>query len=163
MSKPSALQRVYQALERLPEAARVRSFTLVFGRAVKYFHTSGLVFESISPERSVVRVKNRRRVQNHIGSVHAVAMALIAESASGALVALNLPADAVPVIKRLEVDYTKRAQGDMRAEASLTQHQIAQMRQQPRGEVDVKLRITDASGQEPVVARMLWAWTPKRR
>lgn len=163
MSKPSALQRAYRTLDRLPEGLKNRGFTLLFGRAVKFFGTAGLRFQYISPRRSVVVIRNRRKVQNHIGGVHAVAMALIGESATGALVGLNLGADSVPVIKRMEVDYVRRASGDLRAEATLSAEQIEQMRGQPKGEVEVALTITDATGEVPVQARMLWAWTPRRR
>ena len=89
-------------------------------------------------------------------------MAMIAESATGALVGLNLPNSVVPVIKHMGIDYTKRAKGDMRAEAKLTDEQINAMQTTPKGEVNVAVTITDSEGKEPIQAQMIWAWTPKR-
>lgn len=158
----SMLQKVYDQLDKLPTPLKTRGFSLVFGRAVKYFKTSGLRFEWIEPNHSIVVIKNRPSVQNHIGSVHAVAMIMIAETATGSLVGLNVPANSIPVIKRMEVDYRKRAVGDMKAEAMLTQEQMDAMRTEERGEVDVAVTVTDAEGKEPIFVRAIWAWTPKR-
>lgn len=158
----SMLQKVYSQVDKLPSALKAKAFTVIFGRAVKYFRTSGLRFDWIEPNHSIVVIKNRKYVQNHIGTVHAVAMIMIAESATGALVGLNVPGNAVPVIKRMEVDYRKRASGDMRAEAMLTPEQITMMQNEERGEVDVAVTITDAENKEPIFVRAVWAWTPKR-
>lgn len=162
MTKKSMLQSVYDKIDKLPTPLKTRAMTLIFGRAVKYFSTSGCKFEWIETNHSIVSIKNRTSVQNHLGSVHAVAMIMIAESATGSLVGLNVPANSVPVIKRMEVDYRKRAKGDMKAEAMLTQEQIQAMQTQERGEVDVAVTITDAENKEPIFVRAVWAWTPKR-
>jgi predicted GNAT family acetyltransferase len=63
----------------------------------------------------------------------------------------------------MEVDYRKRAAGDMKAEAMLTQEQITMMQTEERGEVDVAVTITDGESKEPIFVRAIWAWTPKRK
>lgn len=163
MASKSTLQKVLGGLSMLPESARPRAFSLVFGAAVKFFGTAGLRFEQVSPERTVVFIKNRKKVQNHIGGVHAVAMALIAESATGSVVGLNLGAESIPVIKTMTVNYLKRSKGDMRAEAWLSPEQIALIKSTPKGEVEVACKVTDAEGKEPISVQMVWAWTPARR
>ena len=45
--------------------------------------TAGLRVDQLSLEKSEVFLKNRRRVQNHIGGLHACSMALAVESATG--------------------------------------------------------------------------------
>ncbi|MAM87092.1 DUF4442 domain-containing protein [Allohahella sp. A8] len=147
----------------LPGFARSRALTLFFNRLVKYAGTSGTVVEKLTTNHCIVTLKNRKRVQNHIGSVHAVACALIAESATGFVVGMNVPDDKVPVIKSMNIDYVKRAKGDMRAEARLTAAQIQAMKTQDKGEAVVEVVITDAEGKSPLLAKMVWAWTPKRR
>ena len=59
-------------------------------------------------------------------------MALLAESASGFLVGMNVPDDKLPLIKTMKIDYLKRAQGDLTAIATLEAGQIEQIRQQDR-------------------------------
>lgn len=163
MSKPSAIRKVYDALRHLPSPLKTRAFTLVFGRAVKFFGTAGLRFTAIEPDRAVIVLKNAKSVQNHLGTPHAMAMGLLVESATGVLVGLNVPDDCVPVIKHAGIDYLKRAKGDLTAEARLTETQLLQMATQEKGEVDVAVTLTDSDGKEPIFARMIWAWTPKRR
>ena len=111
----------------------------------------------------VVSVRNKRKVQNHIKSVHAAAMALLAETASGFVVGANLPDDKMPLIKTLHVDYKRRSSGDLRAVATLSPEQIALIRSEPKGEVLVPVTLTDATGEEPVQCQMLWAWTSKKK
>ena len=45
--------------------------------------TAGLRVDELSLSKSKVFLKNRTRVQNHIGSLHACSMALAVESATG--------------------------------------------------------------------------------
>jgi hypothetical protein len=47
--------------------------------------------------------------------------------------------------------------------ASLSDEQIQMMQQQEKGEVLVKVTVTDANNIEPVVCEMLWAWVPRHK
>ncbi len=58
---------------------------------VKFAMTSGIRIEDLDETKAVVSLKNRRRVQNHIGGVHACGMALLAESATGGKSKIVLP------------------------------------------------------------------------
>lgn len=163
MSFSNNLNRVVSKLDFLPPNLRSGVISRIFGRVVPYVGTSGLRYEELSPERVVVSIRNRRPVQNHIKGVHAAAMALLAETASGFAVGMNLPDDKLPLIKTLKVDYLKRTKGDMRAVATLNQEQVRQIRSEPKGEVLVPVIVTDESGEEPIRCEMLWAWVPKQR
>ena len=90
-------------------------------------------------------------------------MALLAESATGFIVGVNLPGDKLPLIKSMNLQYVKRAQGDMQAEAMLTDEQIALMHSQEKGEVMVAVKVTDENGIEPVICEMCWAWIPHKK
>lgn len=157
------LSRSLAPIERLPAALRTPARSLVLGRIVKFVGTAGLRVEELSARRAVVTIRNRTRVQNHIGSVHAAAMALVAETASGFVVGMNVPDDRIPVIKTMQLDYRKRATGSLRAVAELTAEQQEQILASDKGEVTVAVKVTDDVGVEPVECRMIWAWTPKRR
>ena len=45
-------------------------------------------------------IAHRRKVQNHIGGVHATATALLAETATGMVVGMNLPDEKLPRFQR---------------------------------------------------------------
>ena len=163
MAFSNNITRAMRPFQALPESLRQRALSLVFGRVVPFVGTSGLLYEEISETRVIVSIKNRRKVQNHIKSVHAAAMALLAETASGFVVGVNLPDDKMPLIKTLKVDYVRRSSGDLRAVATITQADINRIRNEPKGEVLVPGVVTDATGEQPVNCEMLWAWTSKKR
>lgn len=163
MSFSNNLTRVISKFAFLPPALRATVVSGIFGRVVPFVGTSGLRYEELTPERVVVSIRNRRPVQNHIKGVHAAAMALLAETATGFAVGMNLPDDKLPLIKSLKVEYLKRTKGDMRAVATLTPEQVELIRSTPKGEVLVPVMVTDESGEEPIRCEMLWAWVSKQR
>ncbi|MCF2948084.1 DUF4442 domain-containing protein [Paraglaciecola aquimarina] len=136
--------------------------TKVFRFKVKLAGTTGIEMLHTDGKTVTYRQKNYRKAQNHIGSVHAAATALLAESCTGFIVGINLPGDKLPLIKRMDLQYIKRATGDMTAVASLTDEQIKLMQSTDRGEVSVAVKVTDSTGIEPVICEMLWAWVEKR-
>lgn len=161
MPATNRLGRVVGLINRLPNAVRPALLSLLFASQVRFAGTARIRVEQLQRHRALLRLRNRRKVRNHIGGVHAAAMALLAESATGFLAAMNLPDDRLLLIKTLRVDYHRRAQGDLQALAELSAEQIAQIVQQERGELRVPVRITDASGQAPIECEMLWAWRPR--
>ena len=161
-NRPNQLSRTVAQLQGLPLIGQwATSFAL--GRVVPLVGTAGLRYEAISPERVVVSIRNQRKVQNHIKGVHAAAMALLAETATGFCVGMNVPDDKLPLIKTMKIDYVRRSVGGMRAEASLRPEQIQQILSQDKGEVTVPVVITDESGEQPIHAEMTWAWVPKKK
>jgi acyl-coenzyme A thioesterase PaaI-like protein len=157
------MNKIVSNINSLPVFLRVKALTTFFGKLVKFTGTTGIKIEELSDRRAVISLKNKKSVQNHIGSVHAVAAILIAESATGYVVGMNVPESSVPVIKTIKADYVKRAKGNMKAVASLTEEQVSAMQTLEKGETTVLVVVTDADGKEPIVMEMVWAWTPKRR
>lgn len=162
MTRKNPLRRFAIKANSYPEWLSRRLLTWMFRYKVKLTGTVGLEILHTDLQSVTFRQKNRRKVQNHIGSVHAAGMALLAESATGFVVGVNLPADKLPLIKSMQLNYVKRASGDMQAVAWLTEHQIQQMHQQDKGEVTVAVKVTDGQNIEPVICEMVWAWVPKR-
>lgn len=163
MAEPNFLRRIVSKLNNFPEAVRPQALSLLFGRTVRFAGTAGIRVEKLTTTESILVLRNRKKVQNHIHSVHAAAMGLLAESATGFLVGMNVPDSRVPVIKTMHIDYVKRASGDLRAVAKLTQDQLDAILNQEKGEVTVAVTVTDAKGVEPIQCQMVWAWTPKVR
>lgn len=163
MAAANKLASIVAKINQLPEFARPKALSLFFGKAVPFTGTAGIRIEALDQERCVISLKNKRRVQNHIKGVHAVASLLLAESATGFLVGLNVPDDKVPVIKTAHAEYTRRAKGDMKVEAYLTAEQRERMLTEEKGETSVPVTIHDSEGQQPIEIEMIWAWTPKRR
>lgn len=157
-SAPNKLAKTAQALERYP--TWVRSWAI--GRVVRFTGTAGVRYEVMTSERVVVSLANAARVRNHIGQIHAAAMALLVETATGMVVGMNVPDDKLPLIKSMNIKYVRRSQGAMRAEATLGAGEIARMHQDAKGEVVVPVRVTDESGEAPITCEMCWAWIAKK-
>ncbi len=157
------LKRVVESSKWLPANIRAVVVSKILGKVVPFVGTSGLLYEEITPERVIVSIRNQRKIQNHINGVHAAAMALLAETATGFVVGINLPDDKLPLIKSLKVDYHRRTQGDMRAVATLDAADIARITNEPKGEILVPVTVTDESGNEPIQCEMVWAWVPKKK
>ncbi|CAM9645702.1 unnamed protein product [Ectocarpus sp. 8 AP-2014] len=147
----------------LPASLQPWALSLMFNSQVKLAGTAGVRVEELTPHRSVVKVANVRRVQNHIGSVHACGMALAAESATGILVGMSVPDSRLPLCKSMAIDFTRLSQGDVTAVAELSEEQLTAVRDQEKGEANVQVTVTDESGKEPIRAEFVWAWVPKRR
>ncbi|GLK89665.1 DUF4442 domain-containing protein [Pseudomonas turukhanskensis] len=157
------LNRAVTLISKLPHALRTPALSLLFGSQVKFASTAKVRVHSLTFDRAVLSLANRRPVQNHINGVHAAAMVLLAESATGFLVGMNVPDDKLPLIKSLKVDYLKRATGALQATAVLTAQQIEAIGTHEKGEVVVSVTVTDEAGIEPIRCEMLWAWVSKKR
>lgn len=149
--------------DRWPNSLRNRAKTFALGRVVPFLNTAGLIFDEVSCERVIVRVENKRKVQNHIKGVHATAMALLAETATGFVVGMNTPDDKLMLLKSMTIHYTKRSVGAMTAVATLPEDMAARLLHEDKGDFIVPCLVTDESGEAPVEVTMCWAWVPKKR
>ncbi|WP_413519282.1 DUF4442 domain-containing protein [Psychrobacter glacincola] len=149
----------------LPAGARSSILSKAFGKVVPYVGTTGVYYETVEPNQVVVSLNNSKAVQNHIGSIHAVAITLLAETATGFILGLNLPSDRVLLIKSYSVNfYRPIKKGQMAAIASLSDEQRLDILNTPKGEMVIPCVIHDResdSERDPIVVEMTWAWIPK--
>jgi acyl-coenzyme A thioesterase PaaI-like protein len=96
----------------LPQGRRV--FSVAFSRRAPYFASIKPMFIDIRPNYAELSIKKRRSVQNHIGTVHAIALCNGLEAAMGALAEASIPADKRWIPKGMEVSYTAKADSDVR-------------------------------------------------
>ncbi len=163
MANNNRLTTVVNTFQKLPESIRTFALSKAMGRVIKYAGTSGLRFEKLTPNECIIVIPNRKKVQNHIGSVHAAAMGLLAETATGFMTGLSVPDNRIIVIKSMNLEYLKQATGDMKAVATFSDKQVDYIKQNEKGDINVPVVITDEKGIETVKATMVWAWAPKRK
>ncbi len=142
----------------LPERWRQRVLTFGMGWAIPYLATSSIELFEFGPGSASLRVRNRRKVQNHMRSVHASAMYLLAEAATGTVVASTLPDGARYSVTRSEIEFTKRSVGDLVARATLDDAQQRMLREQPKGRLTIPVQMLDQEGNEPARFTIEWAW-----
>ncbi len=162
MPKRNRLSLAAHLIQRLPRRLQEPLLTRLFYSQVRFAGTAGVRIQKLSDSEVRMSLANHRRARNHIGGVHAAAMALLAESASGCMVGMNLPDDKLPLIKSLKIDYLRRASGGLRAIATLQPEQRQAMLEQDKGETLVHVMLLDDSGAQPVRCDMRWAWVRKR-
>ena len=163
MAKSNRLTKLVKATSRLPQGMRTALLSKTFGRVVPMVGSAKIRYQEVSASKVVVSMVNHKAMQNHIGQIHACAMALLAETATGFVTAMNVPDSAVVLIKTLKVDFKRPTKGAMTAVATLTPEQQELMQSSEKGETLVQVIVTDESGEAPIQCEMLWAWIAKNQ
>jgi hypothetical protein len=112
---PSPVLASYRKLSRWP-AGRWLFSKLVCWKA-PYFASIAPRIEALEPGLGTARIRHRRAVTNHIGTVHAIALCNLAEFIGGLVCEVSIPADMRWIPKGMTVEYLKKAVGTMRATA----------------------------------------------
>ena len=157
------LEHQLQRLQEVPAFARGWFRNIILHRAVPFTGTANLRFVDLTTERAEITIANEKKVQNHIAGVHASAMNLLAETATGMVVGMNVRDDCIPLAKELKMVFKKRATGALRAVAVLTPEQRAALQASDKGEINVSVTVTDEAGVQPVECEFIWAWVPSVR
>lgn len=145
----ASVLRSWDRLSPLPGGKRL--FSWLVGRKVPYTGTISARIEELSPGYSKVRLRDRRRVRNHLDSVHAVALINLGELSTGLALSTALPAEARGIPTNLSIEFLKKARGPITAEC---RHPAGEGTEQRDEEIAADL--TDESGD--VVARVTARW-----
>jgi acyl-coenzyme A thioesterase PaaI-like protein len=134
----------------------------LFSRAVclraPYFATIAPRFVALEPGLCEVRIRDRRRVHNHIGTVHAIALCNLAELGAGMMTEASLPASMRWIPKGMTVEYLKKARGTMRA---IAMPDIPIVESASGYDLPVTVSIRDPQDDEVFRARIMMWLSPK--
>lgn len=126
-------------------------FSLLLGYRIPYTGALGSRVEELRPGYARVRLDDRRGIRQHLGSIHAVALANLGEFTSGLAMTTGLPEGMRGIVVSLSIEYLKKARGRMRAESTVPATEAGVER-----DIDVQALISDAAGD--VVARVTARW-----
>ena len=94
----------------------------LFSRAVcfkaPYFATIAPRITVLEPGRCEATIRHRRKVTNHLGTVHAIALCNLAELVAGVLTDATVPASMRWIPRGMTVEYLKKAVGSIHATAT---------------------------------------------
>jgi len=107
---------LYRRISRWP-AGRWLFSRLVCWKA-PYFASIAPRIESLEPGRGIATLAHRRRVTNHLGTVHAIALCNLAEFVGGLACDVSIPPSMRWIPKGMTVAYLRKAVGRMRAIAT---------------------------------------------
>ena len=122
-----------------------------------YFGTISPRFVELRPGFARVTMRKRRAVQNHIGTVHAIAMCNLAELAAGTLTEVSIPASMRWLPKGMQVEYVRKAETDVEATATLPAVEEGAAR-----EVPATVEVRDRGG-EVVCRAVITMWVSPRK
>ena len=125
---------LYEKATRIPLVGRP-AFSLAFAVKAPYFLTIQPTVIELRPNYAEVKVRNWWGVHNHIGTVHAIAVANGLEMAMGALAEATIPSHLRWIPKGMELEYLAKSDSSLVAIAETD----PQDWEQP-GEVVVRVR-----------------------
>ena len=129
--------------------------SIIFGRIIRfsipYTGSARPLVREVRPGYARVQMRDRRRVRNHLSSIHAIALANLGEFTGGLAMTATVPPDVRSILLRLEVDFTRKARGTVTAECHCTVPAVG-------ASIDhqVQTEVRDAGGE--VVARVTAVW-----
>lgn len=119
IAKPSRMTVLakWKLLRKIPGGRRI--FSWLLGQMAPYAGSIGAQIEELAPGSVRARMPDRRSLRNHLGSIHACALANLGEMSLGlAMTALQPPNGRwIPV--KLEVEYLKKARGTLLASVEI--------------------------------------------
>ena len=107
---------LYQRANRVPVIGR-GAFSLAFALKAPYFLTIAPTVLELRPNFAKIKVRKWWGVHNHLGTVHAIAVANGLEMAMGALAEATIPAHLRWIPKGMELEYLALADSTITATA----------------------------------------------
>jgi len=127
-------------------------FSRILGLMVPYTGSIAARIRELRPGYARVELRDRRRVRNHLNSIHAIALANLGEMTSGLAMLAGLAPDTRGIAIKISTEYFKKARGLLVAE---TRCEVPHV-QGVDMEVEVQADIRDRDGD--VVARTTARW-----
>lgn len=89
-------------------------FSQGIAQVAPYFSTIDPEVVMLKPGYCEVRLKNQKKVHNHLGTVHAIAMCNAAELAGGMTTDVSIPSGARWIPQGMSVEYIAKAKTDLK-------------------------------------------------
>lgn len=148
-SPGARLRGLWGRLAPLPGGKRLFSFIL--GWINPYSGSIHPRIVALEPGYARIELRDRRRVRNHLNSIHAVALLNLGEMATGFAMLTGLSATTRGIVTALSITYHKKARGLLTAECRCDVPEVTTDR-----DYEAVAAITDTAGD--VVARVTARW-----
>lgn len=140
---------IYEKFLRWPFGQRF--FSAFAARQAPYFKTVSPLVTLLEPNQCKVLIKKRKRVQNHIGTMHIIAIANGLEMAMGFMAEASIPSNLRWIPKGMQLTYPNKGETDIMCTATVPATGWVP------GDLTVTVEAVDTSGKPVVVGTiMLW-------
>lgn len=146
--------RLWEKMSAYPGGKRL--FSMAVARTAPYFTTISPLVHEVRPNFAKVGLKKRRRVENHIRTVHVIAVCNLLELAMGVCAEASVPSQLRWIPKGMSLDYTAKADTDIYATA-----EIDPAAWRP-GDLEVKVTAYDTN-DVVVVKGVIRLWISEKR
>ena len=131
---------LYQRALKLPGGKRIFSF--FYALKAPYFVTVRPLVREVRPHYAELSIRNRRRVHNHIGTLHAIAVCNGLEAAMGLVAEATCPDDKRWLPRGLRVNYLAKSTTDLLCIAETDPDEWAAT----PGDVDIRVKAVRTDG-----------------
>ncbi len=132
-------------------------FSRLVGSLAPYTGSIAATVVELGPGYAETRMEDRRRLRNHLSSVHAIALANLAELTGNIALSYGLPDDARFIVSGMSISYLKKARGTITGMCECPVPETS-----ARSEFEIPVSLIDPSGDEVVRATLTSLVGPKR-
>jgi acyl-coenzyme A thioesterase PaaI-like protein len=144
------LHSLWRQLSPLPAGGWL--FSRILGWFIPYSNSIRATVRQLEPGHCRATMRDRRRLRNHLDSIHAIALVNLGELTSGLAMTMALPPGVRGIVTEIGAVYLKKARGALAGEARVT---VPEVGAEP---VDTRVEtlITDQAGE--LVCRVHTIW-----
>lgn len=127
----------YKKIEKFPFGKRIFMFFVCV--RIPYFFSIKPTIVDIKEGRTVVEMKERRKVHNHLKTIHAIALCNLCELSMALTTEVTIPKNLRFIPTAMTVAYKKKAKGTMRAISEIKKSDFRV------GDTDIQVDIYDTN------------------
>ena len=145
------LKKYWHILENKPFGKAI--FSYLVGYLVPYTGSIKPYILQAKEGFAEVILYDKKCVQNHLNSIHAIALTNLGELTTGIALHFSLNNHARAILTNLKVNFLKKARGTISSKAQINMQEIKKF-----GEITLKASLCDQSKQEVAVVYATWKY-----